>query len=162
MKMIRFYISLALILIVAPAYAVEVKDVVCGKEAVGIFPIDKVVRIVDGDTQDILVNLGLDTFVVRRTRLLGVDTPETRGVETPQGEIAKAYTIKWFDDHKGQPLHLIYFGRGKFGRALSVIRAGSDFLNVDIITSGNHAAKHEGIPYCGGSRKAKPDVKKTD
>jgi len=147
---------LALSFLTTPALALEVGDVVCGKKPVGIYPINKVVRIVDGDTQDVLVNLGLDTYVVRRTRLLGVDTPETRGVEKPDGEVAKAYTIKWFADHKDEDLHLIYFGKGKFGRALSVIRAGDDFLNVDIITSGNHAKKHEGKPYCGGSRKAKP------
>ena len=88
-----------------------------------------------------------------------MDTPETRGVEKPEGEVAKAYTIKWFADHKDDDLHLVYFGKGKFGRALSVIRAGDDFLNVDIITSGNHAKKHEGKPYCGGSRKAKPVAK---
>jgi micrococcal nuclease len=137
----------------APAFALEVRDVVCGKEPVGIFPVERLVRIVDGDTQDLLIDLGLDTYTLIRTRLIGVDTPETRGVEKPEGEVAKAYVTKWFAEHKD--LKLIYFGKGKFGRALSVVRGGDDFLNVDIITSGNHASKHEGQPYCGGSRKPK-------
>jgi micrococcal nuclease len=147
---------------VTPAFALSVPpsptiaDVACRKNPVGIFPVERVVRIVDGDTQDLLINLGLDTYTLIRTRLIGVDTPETRGAEKPEGEVAKAYTIKWFDEHKD--LKLIYFGRGKFGRALSVVRGGDDFLNVDIITSGNHAAKHLGVAYCGGSRKAKPKV----
>jgi len=158
--MTRFYISLALILLTSPAFALKVGEVTCDKAPVGIFPVAEVVRIVDGDTQDVMLNLGLDTYTIIRTRLLGVDTPETRGVEKPEGEKAKAYVVKWFEEHKD--FKLIYFGRGKFGRALSIIRAGNDFLNVDIIESGNHAAKHEGKPYCGGSRKAKPDAKKAD
>jgi len=130
-----------------------IADVACGKNPVGIFEVDKVVRIIDGDTQDLLINLGFDTYTLIRTRLIGVDTPETRGVEKPEGEVAKAYTIKWFQEHKD--LKLIYFGKGKFGRALSVVKGGNDFLNVDIITSGNHASKHSGKAYCGGSRKPK-------
>jgi endonuclease YncB( thermonuclease family) len=38
----------------------------------------EVKRIVDGDTFDILIDLGFDTFRKGRVRLYGVNTPESR------------------------------------------------------------------------------------
>ena len=38
----------------------------------------KLVRVVDGDTCDALIDLGFDTFVKKRIRFIGVDTWESR------------------------------------------------------------------------------------
>jgi micrococcal nuclease len=35
-------------------------------------------RVIDGDTIDVVVDLGFDTFIKKRIRLLGIDAPETR------------------------------------------------------------------------------------
>ena len=37
-----------------------------------------VLRIVDGDTIDVMVDLGFETWVKKRVRLYGIDCPETR------------------------------------------------------------------------------------
>lgn len=45
----------------------------------------KVLNVVDGDTFDLMVDLGFSIFHKVRVRLLEIDTPETRGEETELG-----------------------------------------------------------------------------
>jgi len=42
------------------------------------YPACRVVRIVDGDTVDLMINLGFDLFTKKRVRLYGIAAPETR------------------------------------------------------------------------------------
>jgi micrococcal nuclease len=42
------------------------------------YKIKEVVRVVDGDTVDILIDLGFDLTKKERVRLAGIDTPESR------------------------------------------------------------------------------------
>lgn len=52
-----------------------------------------VIKVVDGDTIDLMVSLGFDTSVKGRFRLVGVNTPESYGASAcPEGVAAKAFT----------------------------------------------------------------------
>ena len=54
----------------------------------------KLVRVVDGDTADAMIDLGFDTWVKKRIRFYGVDTWESRTrdlEEKKKGLAAKAY-----------------------------------------------------------------------
>ena len=42
------------------------------------YAIKEVVKVVDGDTIDIIIDLGFDLTKKERVRLAGIDTPETR------------------------------------------------------------------------------------
>ena len=42
------------------------------------YAIKEIVRVVDGDTIDILIDLGFDLTKKERVRLAGIDTPESR------------------------------------------------------------------------------------
>lgn len=48
----------------------------------------KVVKVVDGDTLDVMVDLGFDIWTKVRLRLAGIDTPE---MNTDAGSVAKDY-----------------------------------------------------------------------
>jgi micrococcal nuclease len=48
----------------------------------------KLIEVIDGDTVDLLIDLGLSTFVKERCRLYGIDAPE---MPTEAGKAAKAY-----------------------------------------------------------------------
>jgi len=48
----------------------------------------RLIEVIDGDTVDLLIDLGLSTFVKERCRLYGIDAPE---IETEAGKAAKAY-----------------------------------------------------------------------
>ncbi len=61
----------------------------------------RLLNIIDGDTLDLYVNLGLGFFCNARIRLRGVDAPEIFGVkketeEFKAGHIAKLHVKKWF------------------------------------------------------------------
>ena len=42
------------------------------------YRIEKIVKVVDGDTVDVIIDLGFHTTVKKRIRLYGINTPETR------------------------------------------------------------------------------------
>ena len=42
------------------------------------FRVTKIVKVLDGDTIDVLIDLGFDLFKKERVRIAGVDTPEKR------------------------------------------------------------------------------------
>ena len=82
----------------------------------------ELVRVVDGDTVDLIIDLGFDTFRRERFRLYGIDAPEMR---TEAGKAARA----WLWDAL-QPLEAIYVQtlqlatkakRDKYGRFLAVL-----------------------------------------
>ena len=70
-------------------------------------------RVIDGDTFDVTVDLGFRITTYQRLRLVGVDTPETRGPERPEGLKVKQY-VK--DLIEGRDLYIKTFKVGKYGR----------------------------------------------
>ena len=48
----------------------------------------KLIEVIDGDTVDLLIDLGFGVHVKERCRLYGIDAPE---IETDAGKAAKAY-----------------------------------------------------------------------
>jgi len=83
----------------------------------------KIVRVVDGDTVDVDVDLGWSTFRCgERIRLYGIDTPECRtrdAEEKAAGLLAKAFVEDAL--HVGGTYTLTTREKGKFGRYLGVI-----------------------------------------
>jgi micrococcal nuclease len=69
-----------------------------------------VMKVVDGDTYDVMIDLGFDVRYKARLRLYGYDAPEVRGEEREQGLIMAAFvreailgkmvTIKTYKDAK--------------------------------------------------------------
>jgi micrococcal nuclease len=107
-----------------------------------------IVRVVDGDTFDAEVDLGFYMVARIRFRLAGVDTPEVRGVERPEGLKASAF-VK--DAIEGETVIVRTAKAGKFGRWLaSVEYEGEDTEVHDLAT----VLLREGLaePYHGGRR----------
>ena len=82
----------------------------------------KVVRVVDGDTVDVDIDLGFGVWLRKeRVRLLGVDTPESRTrdkEEKKYGLAAKAFLTEKLGD--SPILKTTKDGKGKFGRILGI------------------------------------------
>ena len=112
----------------------------------------KITRVVDGDTVDAEVDLGFDTFIKDRIRLMGLDTPESRTrnkKEKALGLAAKAYLKELLKENKGDIiLRTSKEGKGKFGRILGtlLIYDGKTSVNQMLIDEG-HARN-----YFGGSK----------
>ena len=115
----------------------------------------KVIKIVDGDTVDVDIDLGFGvTLTDERVRIMGIDTPESRTrdkVEDLFGEAAKARLKELMkdggklittEDRKGEDM------KGKFGRILGDFRIGDGRKVTDILIEEGHA-----VAYFGGSKE---------
>ena len=80
----------------------------------------KIVKIIDGDTVDVDIDLGFGVWLHKeRIRLYGIDTPESRTrdlEEKKYGLAAKQFLTNMLDDSGG--IKLKSHGKGKFGRIL--------------------------------------------
>ena len=102
-------------------------------------------RIIDGDTYDLEIDLGLRVQTRARVRLRGVDTPETYGVragsvEWTRGQAAKEFVRAWFEAHGPELIVRTFKDRtGKFGRWLVEIedRERTVRLSEDLLAAGH-------------------------
>ena len=122
------------------------------------FRVTEIVKVLDGDTIDVLIDLGFDLFKKERVRIAGVDTPEkrTRDLEEKAlGIDATNWLKKKLEDTiagDGDELTIrteLVGGTGKYGRLLGWLYVGdSDLsLNEQMITEGYAWA------YDGGTKK---------
>ena len=117
----------------------------------------KVIKVVDGDTIDALIDLGFDMHKSIRVRLVGINSPEsrTRDLEEKKlGLAAKARTKELLESVSSKPgyFRIKSHGVGKYGRVLAEIyiqdKKGNS-INV------NKKLIHEGHAYIydGGKKK---------
>lgn len=103
----------------------------------------KVDRVVDGDTIDLVIDLGFKITTFQRIRLRGINTPETYNVkkdseEYQRGMAAKDYVISRVTQNNYQVVVETEKDVGKFGRYIGIIRfTDSDVsLNDDLVAQG--------------------------
>ena len=107
----------------------------------------KLLRVVDGDTADVMIDLGFDTWVKARLRFKGVDTWEKRTKdlkEKSKGIEASAFTQEYLEKNDGS-FTIQSYGKGKYGRVLAeiFIEGEEKSLNELLIENG-HAYVYEG------------------
>ena len=103
------------------------------------YEILKVERVVDGDTLDVLFDLGFEVFRRERVRLQGVDSPEsaTRDLrEKTLGLATKAFVGEWLKKQKRLVAQTSKDEGDKFGRFLARIRGDSECLNEILVRDG--------------------------
>ena len=120
------------------------------------FRVTEIVKVLDGDTIDVLIDLGFDLFKKERVRIAGVDTPEkrTRNLEEKAlGIDATNWLKKELEDVLDGDDELIIRtelvgGVGKYGRLLGWLYVGDEelSLNEQMITQGYAHA------YDGGTK----------
>ena len=122
------------------------------------FRVTEIVKVLDGDTIDVLIDLGFDLFKKERVRIAGVDTPEkrTRDLEEKAlGIDATNWLKKKLEDTiagDGDELTIrteLVGGTGKYGRLLGWLYINEDLisLNEQMITEGYAWA------YDGGTKQ---------
>lgn len=106
--------------------------------------------VVDGDTIDVRLDLGLHSYRVERLRLAGVNCPEMHGAERDNGIVARAYTVAWVvegqggaaldrDDPRDFPLLVQTYKADAFGRYLALVWRLYDnhCLGDDLLAAGH-------------------------
>jgi micrococcal nuclease len=95
----------------------------------------KVENVVDGDTIDVLIDLGFDILFQSRVRLAGIDTPESRTkdlAEKALGLESKEYLKKHLKDAKSVVIKTEKMNSSeKFGRILGWLYVNGDTESVN-------------------------------
>lgn len=93
----------------------------------------KVLNVVDGDTIDVLLDVGFHTHLTKRLRFLGVDTWEVRGEERERGFVAKARLGEILADADRIYVQTVMDATGKYGRVLAWLfcEKGGEVTNVN-------------------------------
>ena len=109
------------------------------------------IRVLDGDTVDAMLDLGFSTHRKVRIRFYGINTPETRtrdAEEKKAGKKATARLVELLGAHDNQFVVRSH-GVGKFGRCLGELfteELGEVSVNQTLINEGL------GEAYFGGAR----------
>jgi micrococcal nuclease len=106
----------------------------------------EVQRVVDGDTVDVVLDLGFDVRFFSRVRLYGIDTPESRTRnrdEKVRGLLSKDFLVNAIADKDVVIKTKLKDSRGKFGRVLGEIWVGKKNINKQLVKE-NHAVEYFG------------------
>jgi micrococcal nuclease len=110
-----------------------------------------VLRVIDGDTLDLDIDLGFSIRITQRVRLEGINTAEKN---TAAGKETSAWVQQWVDTH-GPALTVRTHRREKYGRYLATVTtAEGQALNEALIDAGLAA------PYDGTGPRPLPTPRK--
>jgi micrococcal nuclease len=113
------------------------------------YRVKSIVKIIDGDTFDCIMDLGFDVLLEARVRMMGIDTPEsrTRDLEEKKfGLLAKEYLIEKLNSKELIVTTEVDNEKGKFGRILGWVWADGVNINNQMI------ADHMAVAYEGQSK----------
>ena len=114
------------------------------------YSIKEVVKVVDGDTIDIVIDLGFNLSKKERVRLAGIDSPESRTKDLEEKELgleSKEFLKRRLEDGKSSGLRVKTEKDGKYGRMLGWIYCGETNINTEMVDRGYAWF------YSGGSKK---------
>jgi len=115
----------------------------------------KIVKVVDGDTVDVDIDLGFGVWLKsERVRLYGIDTPESRTrdlEEKKYGKAAKKFLKKMCDDEWMVLETAEYDAKGKFGRILGSLRRTTNYSDQTV--NEYMIEKYHAVPYYGQSKE---------
>ncbi|MAG27899.1 nuclease [Candidatus Pacearchaeota archaeon] len=117
------------------------------------YRVDKVIKVVDGDTVDVLIDMGFDIKYKSRVRLYGINAPESRTRDRAEKRKGMAAKKRLKELMKSDELIIAtrLDKKGKYGRVLGTFLAkhGNKRLDVnDTLVKEGHA-----VEYFGGKRK---------
>ncbi len=93
-----------------------------------------VTKVYDGDTITVDIDLGFEVWLKgQKLRLIGIDTPEVRGPERPEGILARDALRSMILNKK---VRIKSYGRGKYGRWLSEVFIEDININQRLLAEG--------------------------
>ena len=121
------------------------------------FRVTKIKKVLDGDTIDVVIDLGFDLAKTARVRIAGVDTPEKRTRNLEEKALGLDAT-NWLKDKLTQTIKgedelvvrtELVGGVGKYGRLLGWLYVGDSDISL------NEQMIEEGYawPYDGGTKQ---------
>lgn len=109
------------------------------------YNINEVLKIVDGDTVDILIDVGFDMLRKERVRLNRIDTPESSSKDITEKQLgleAKEYLTNWLK--KNKKLRIKTIKDDKYGRILGDIFNETGECINDLLIEKGYAWSYDG------------------
>ena len=103
-------------------------------------------RVVDGDTIDVIIDLGFDLTAKLRVRLAGINAPEIHGESAPLGKAAMLWLTELLVKNEGRTwIKTVKDKKEKYGRYLAhlFVDGSEQSVNDQMIVAG-HA-----VPFMG-------------
>ena len=115
----------------------------------------KLIKVVDGDTVDVDINLGFDIILSnQRIRLYGIDTPESR-TRDPEEKKCGKLAAKYLIDNLGETFIVRTHkddARGKYGRILGELMVYSAEKDALVSLNKEMIEKKLAVAYFGQSK----------
>ena len=109
-----------------------------------------VVKVVDGDTVDVDIDLGFGmSYKKQRVRMVGIDTPESRTRDLVEKKFGKASKAHLKSILEAGDIELVSHDKVKFGRILGDLFIGSSTFSVNQQMINDHHA----VAYTGGNKE---------
>jgi micrococcal nuclease len=97
----------------------------------------RLLKVVDGDTIDVMVDLGFRTFVGARLRLAGIDTAELNSTDPEKRKLAQEAKIYLLSRLPEEFVIKTYLDRSdKYGRMLAEVWVGDSMVNEELVQAG--------------------------
>lgn len=109
------------------------------------YTIKDVIKVVDGDTVDILFDLGFNVFHKERVRLAGVDTPESNSKDEHEKILAheaKEFVAIWLTSQNN--LKIKTTKDDKYGRILGEIYGNDNICINNLLIERGYAWEYNG------------------
>ena len=109
------------------------------------YPIKEILKVVDGDTVDILFDLGFNVFHKERIRLAGIDTPESNSKDLQEKTMAheaKDFLAIWLVNQN--LLRIKTTKDDKYGRILGHIYGDNNICINELLIENGYAWKYNG------------------
>lgn len=114
----------------------------------------KIIKVVDGDTVDVDIDLGFGVWMRnQRIRMYGIDAPESRTsnkTEKKYGLASKRFLEDMCDDKNGLVLRTHKDKKGKFGRILGELWRTTNYADQSI--NEYMLEKYHAVRYMGQSK----------
>ena len=104
------------------------------------YKVKKIIKIYDGDTITVEIDLGFNTSRLEILRLANIDTPEVRGKERPDGLVARDYLRARLETAVKDEVDIIIKtekdSTGKYGRYIASIFIDGVSINNELVLQG--------------------------
>lgn len=105
-----------------------------------IYKIKELVKIYDGDTITVVIDLGFGVFRKEVLRLASINTPELRGDEREVGLISRDWLINRLETAMDEGIDIIIKtdkdAKGKYGRYIAEIFIDGVSVNEELVAEG--------------------------
>lgn len=112
-----------------------------------------IIKVIDGDTVDVDIDLGMDVHIKQRLRIMGIDAPEINAAGTA-GEESRDWLRRYLLRGDTVIIRTVKDRREKYGRYLASIQAAptawEGVMPIDIGTELINAG--HAVAYTGGAR----------